>query len=163
MTTGKDAIIDFIVSQLKIGKQRGEILANVVEKWQTSTRTFDRYLKIANDCHLNAQKSIKEAVKVIEVEGAIEATKRDIMTALERQEILTKIARGEIPLKKPMVCDGMIHEIDVVPDWMDRKNAIAELNKMDGSYTPIKADITTNGETLNRPAIKLPDGSSIEI
>lgn len=71
-----------------------------------------------------------------------------IMTVAERMEVLSKIARGEIPLKKPMVCDGLIHEIDVVPDWMDRKNAIAELNKMDGSYAPAKQDVNI----LNIPA-----------
>lgn len=62
----------------------------------------------------------------------------------ERKEVLSQIARGEIPLKKPMVCDGDIVEVPVVPDWMDRRNAIAELNKMDGSYAAIKQNIKIN-------------------
>lgn len=72
----------------------------------------------------------------------------EIASVAERKGILTKIARGEIPLTKPMVCNGKIELVDVVPDYMDRKNAIAELNKMDGDYAPSKLDITSEGESL---------------
>ncbi len=65
-----------------------------------------------------------------------------IISAARRMEILSDIAEGLIPLTKPMVCDGVIQEVPVVPDWMDRKNAIAELNKMTGDYSPTKIDTT---------------------
>jgi len=39
-------------------------------------------------------------------------------------------------------------EYPAEPSISDRKAAIAELDKMDGSYTPIKQDITTQGEKL---------------
>jgi len=43
-----------------------------------------------------------------------------------------------MPLTKPMVVNGDLQLIPVVPDWMDRRNAIAELNKMEGDYAPTK-------------------------
>lgn len=68
-----------------------------------------------------------------------------ILSVAQRKDILAKIALGKIPLTKPMVCDGEIKLVPVVPDWNDRKNAIAELNKMDGSYAPIKQAIEHTG------------------
>ena len=87
-----------------------------------------------------ADKASKEAIA--------SASDRKILSSAERMEILTQIAQGGIPLKKHMIVDKVIEEVTVVPDWMDRKNAIAELNKMTGDYTPIKTDITTGGEKI---------------
>ena len=87
------------------------------------------------------------------------------MQRAERMEIPTKIARGNIKLGKPMVVDKVIQVIEVVPDYMDRKNAIAELNKMDGNYAAAKADITTTNTTPQATtAVVLNfDGNKIEI
>lgn len=76
--------------------------------------------------------------------------KEDFADIAERKRVLTQIVRGEIPLKKAMVVNGAIELIEVVPDWMDRRNAIAELNKMDGDYAPIKQDtkITSNAPII---------------
>lgn len=69
----------------------------------------------------------------------------EVASVAERMHILTQIARGQIPLFKPMVCDGVIEQIEVVPDWMDRKNAITELNKMTGDYAPAKTEMNITG------------------
>jgi hypothetical protein len=89
----------------------------------------------------------KSIVDQVNKDTISKVAKGSIISAVERMEILTKIAKGEIPLKKHMVCDGVIEEVEVVPDWMDRKNAIAELNKMDGSYAATKADLTIKDES----------------
>lgn len=120
--------------------------------------------KSRNTCRINASKlqckhSVKEKIKELQAvaKSITEQSQKDIiskitlpeiMSVAERMGVLTQIARGEIPLKKPMVCDGIIQEVDVVPDWMDRKNAIAELNKMDGSYQPTK--IEANVEVVKK-------------
>ena len=105
-----------------------------------------------------------EIVKAATVEAIKDDVKRDIMQRGERMETLTMIARGKVPLKKPMVVDKEIVLIDVVPDYMDRKNAIAELNKMDGSYAPANANITTTTTNPATTAIVLNfDGNKIEI
>jgi len=104
-----------------------------------------------------AKKYAQEIVKAKELNKSIvdqvnkdtisKVAKGSIISSVERMEILTKIAKGEIPLKKHMVCDGVIEEVEVVPDWMDRKNAIAELNKMDGAYAATKTDVTLKDES----------------
>jgi hypothetical protein len=112
--------------------------------------------KTKSTCRFNASKLLKSdaikeklhelralARKITEKanqKAADQIAAEEIMGVQERMAILTKIARGSIPLIKPMVCDGSIHDIEVVPDWMDRKNAIAELNKMDGTYAPEKKE-----------------------
>lgn len=80
----------------------------------------------------------------------VKALKKAILSKHERQEILTQIAKGEIPLVKHIVCDGVIQEVDVVPAWADRRAAIAELNKMEGDYAPVKKDITSGGEPIKQ-------------
>jgi len=88
-------------------------------------------------------KSLVDAANEIAIKDIAEGS---IADAKERMQILTQIIRGEIPLNKPMVVDKQIVEISTVPDWSDRRAAIAELNKMDGSYAATKTDITVKQE-----------------
>jgi len=120
------------------------------KKWQTSTRTFDRYWQEALSRFADLNLRTQNAFDELRLEGKKEALKKAILTKHERMEILTQIAKGEIPLVKHIVCDGVIQEVEVVPAWADRKVAIAELNKMDGEYAPIKKDITSGGEPLKQ-------------
>lgn len=142
--------INEILSDLDFGIERADCLSKFVEKWQVSTRTFDRYWSEALSrfaaLNLRAQNVLEQEY----INGKKEALKKAILTKHERMEILTQIAKGEIPLVKHIVCDGVIQEVDVVPAWADRKAAIAELNKMDGEYAPIKKDITSGGEPLKQ-------------
>lgn len=143
----KEVLTTFIISELRKGSERGEILAKVSEKWQTPSRTFDTYHKIAKEQFLLERERIEKEKADITTQNELEGLKRELMDVNERKDILTKIARGEIPLNKPMVCDGVIQLVPVVPDWTDRRGAIAELNKMDGSYAPIKqANTNVAGE-----------------
>ena len=138
--------IEFIKSCIRSGLKRKAILGKFGKKWESVSRTtFDRRLKQATD---SMQAEFKEIDKRTEdgIAKEVEARKSKILTSIERQEILTQIALGQIPLKKAMVCDGIIQEVDVVPDWMDRKNAISELNKMDGSYASEKHEHKVTGE-----------------
>lgn len=144
------AQIEFIKSLLRKGGKRNDIMGKFGKKWGNVSRTtFDRRLEIAKEAIVDEQKQIIEQANT-NVAKKVEAIELDIMSAIERKHILTQIARGQIPLKKPMVVDKVIQEVEVVPDWMDRKLAIAELNKMDGEYAPIK------NSSVN------PDGTPIE-
>ena len=145
---------DFVKSYVAKGKKRKEVLAKFVKKWQTSDRTFDRVWKEANRQHSELQQEAKQAANKVYIETAENAAKEAIMSKIERQQILTQIARGEIPLKKPIVVDKQIEEIEIVPDWMDRKAAIAELNKMDGDYAPTRNEHTgKNGEPIKTETV----------
>lgn len=133
----------FILKQLKAGiVERNQVLAKFVKKWQVSSRTFDRAWKIAKKTHTDSQNKLQKEKDRLYEQAELEAVKSDIMDKIERQMVLSQIARGEIPLKKAMVVDKSIEYIEVIPDWMDRKNAITELNKMDGSYSPTKQEVT---------------------
>lgn len=141
--------IEFIKKFLRKGDKRKAIMAKYAKKWQnTSDRTFDRRLKAAEDAMEIENRSIQAKVE-LEVAKEIEVRKLDIMDAVERKAILTQIARGEIPLKKAMVVDKFIEYIEVAPDWMDRKNAIAELNKMEGAYAPESKNLNVNVPNLD--------------
>jgi len=142
--------INEILSDLDFGIDRADCLSKFVEKWQVSTRTFDRYWSEALSRFAALNLRTQNAFDELRLEGKKEALKKAILTKHERMEILTQIAKGEIPLVKHIVCDGVIQEVDVVPAWADRKAAIAELNKMDGEYAPIKKDITSGGEPLKQ-------------
>ena len=100
--------------------------------------------------YIQSLQSVAKAItEAANAKTAEKVSEYQVATVAERMQILTQIARGEIPLYKPMVCDGVIENVPVVPDWMDRKNAIAELNKMDGSYAPTKATINVNKAGLD--------------
>jgi len=145
----KQIIIDAIIKGIELGKDRGNMLATVGKKWQLSQRTFDRHWKVANQQHTAKQQAIKEKLAAIDTQAAIEARKKAIMTADERKELLTSIANGTLKIKKPFVIGGKIMEYPAEPDHTDRKNAIAELNKMGGDYSPTKLEATgANGQPL---------------
>ena len=147
--SAKTIQIEFIKSCLRKGDKRKAILAKYVKKWQNSSdRTFDRRLRLAEEAMAIENKNIQKKVE-LEVAKEIEVRKLEIMDVEERKSILTQIARGEIPLKKAMVVDKVIEEIEVVPDWMDRRAAIAELNKMEGEYPPTGIDLTTKGKKIS--------------
>lgn len=141
--------VEFITNCLRNGLERKEILQRFTETYKNkSIKTFDNRLKVAREQMKGEIKDI-EARTELSITNEVEARKLRIMTVAERIDILTKIAFGEIPLNKPMVCDGVIQLVPVVPDWTDRRGAIAELNKMDGSYAPIKqANTNVAGEDV---------------
>lgn len=86
------------------------------------------------------QKVTEQLIKKAQKKAIDKTVGADIMDKAERMSILTQIGRGQIKLKKLIVVDKIVEEWDVVPDYMDRKNAIAELNKMDGSYSADKIE-----------------------
>jgi hypothetical protein len=151
MAVNKEAAIKLIVSELRKGNNKTDIFAKICEKMRMSSRTYDDCFKIAKETYINEQQAINEAKADIIKEAAIETLKNEILSVEERKEILSQIAKGEIPLTKPMVVNNEIIEVPIVPDWMDRRNAIAELNKMDGSYSATKTEstVTVTGNILN--------------
>ena len=134
----KVILIEEILSQLKKGKGYSEIYVHVCTKWDLARSTFSNYWKIASKKHTEEQKIWALAKQELDLQGAVDEYKAEIADVVERKEILTKILRGEISLKKAIVVAGTLEYYEATPDWMDRKNAIAELNKMDGDYAPIK-------------------------
>jgi len=134
----KQIIIDAIIKGIEQGKGRGHLLGIIGDKWGISRTTFDRHWKTAQEQHIDRQQALKERLTKVDEQAAIEARKKAIMTADERKEVLTKIANGTLKIKRPFVIGGKIMEYPAEPDATDRRNAIAELNKMEGDYAPSK-------------------------
>lgn len=151
--SNKQVLVDFIVELLEKGDETENICAVFCTKFHLTDRTFYNHLKIAQQQHADKQAVLKKELAAVDKQAAIEARKKHIMTSQERKMILTKIAEGKLKLKKWWI--GKDYEISktVVPDYMDRKNAISELNRMDGSYAPMKlAQTTKDGVDIQQPA-----------
>lgn len=162
--TNRQVIIDFIISCLKKGEQRGEILVKTGKKWGTSKSAFDRMLKIAKEQHAIRQEEIKKELEEVDRLAAIEARKKAILSADERKELLTKIAKGEIEIPdddvkwNPNIKIYETHVIIRLANHVSRINAIAELNKMDGEYAPRKTEITgPNGQPIQTQTVTKSD------
>lgn len=108
------------------------------------------------------QEQNKKIADLANDKAADKIVEGSIADANERMVTLTKIMRGEIPLTKPMVVDGAIELVPVVPNWSDRMDAIDKLNKMTGDYAATKQDVRLDDQ---RPStkIKLTDGTEIEM
>lgn len=146
----KQIQIDFIISCIKKGESRAEILVKVGNKWGTSKSAFDRLLKIAKEQHAIAQQVIKAELEKLEKQAAINARKKEIMTSEERKMVLTKIANGRLKLTRWWIGKDYQVSKQVVPNYTERISAIAELNKMEGDYAPIKTALTDkDGEDID--------------
>lgn len=151
----KQVVIDFIISCLEKGEERGAILVKAGKKWGTSKSAFDRMLKIAKDQHTVKQEAIKRELAEVDKLAAIKARKKAIMTAEERKEYLTKIVKGEVkvpytevkwnPEKKKFETKRFVE----LAGHTARISAIGELNKMEGDYAATKIAATkANGDDL---------------
>ncbi len=89
---------------------------------------------------------VKQAINNATSTAITEMAEKNILSTAERMEMLSKIAKGEVKIKKPFVIAGKIMEYPSEPDHNDRTKAIAELNKMDGSYAPAKSEVKLIGE-----------------
>ena len=150
MKPKKEQTVNEMLLEIEMGVSYSECLRVNDGLWGLPSSTFDRYWAEASKRFKARLDAIEEATTKAAVSMEIKALKKAILSKHERQEILTQIAKGEIPLIKHIVCDGVIQEVDVVPAWADRRAAIAELNKMEGDYAPVKKDITSGGEPIKQ-------------
>lgn len=152
----KQHIIDEFVKRIAIGNERGKVLATDGKKWQLSQRTFDRYWKIANEQHAEAQQKIKEELAKNNTLKELEAQKQALMTSTEKKELLVRrIKHIEATIDKGTTLDFVKTNKGIINMKTERNlNALeiaslsetlqkltAELNKMEGDYAPIKSKI----------------------
>jgi hypothetical protein len=77
------------------------------------------------------------AKKIVEQETKANIIELNILKPAERMHILSTIALGSNIVNKTVVIDGEATTIQDYPTTKDKIAAISELNKMDGSYTPV--------------------------
>jgi hypothetical protein len=162
--SNKQVIVDFIVSRLEKGEQRATILAKVVKKWQSSVRTFDRLLKIANEQYSNRLHLASKAADDTYVAMKAEAAKEAVMSKQEREEYLTKLIKGDIEIPYTEVKWNPVSKSFETIQFVElashgaRISAISELNKMGGDYAPSKvAQTDKDGNDVPAPKTLLSD------
>ena len=143
----KETAIKSILSKKKKGVDDKSILQYFTKNYSFSEKTYYNWKKEAETRYRAFLDIAEPIIREKEIEAMGEFAKAGILSKIGRQKILSQIALGEIPLSKYIVCNGVIQEVEVVPNWTDRKNAIAELNKMDGAYLTEDEDASDN--TLN--------------
>ena len=147
--------IEFIKDCLRKGQLPKDVLSEFGKKWRNvSKRTFERRLKVAVLAVTEEQRSIQAQAEG-NVAKKVEALESKIMTAIERKQYLTKIISGEVEIpyteikwdanQKKFVT---IKFVELAPHTA-RISAIAELNKMDGDYAPIKQDLKITGTKIS--------------
>lgn len=155
MKPKKEQAVNEMLLEIEMGITYKECLGINGDLWKLPETTFNRYWSEASKRFKARLDAIEEATTKAAVSMEVKALKKAILSKHERQEILTQIAKGEIPLVKHIVCDGVLRYEEVIPSWADRRAAIAELNKMDGDYAPVKKDITSGGEKLAAPTFEI--------
>lgn len=138
----KETAIKSILSDLKKGIDKPTILSRLARKCpNTNERTIRRWHEAASVEYQKFMDKVAPIVFAKEAEAMATVAASGILSKIERQKILSQIALGKIPLVKHMVVDKSIQEVEIVPNWSDRKNAIDILNKMDGSYSKDEPEI----------------------
>ena len=130
MKPNKEQYIDFIVNELKNGNVLYKDVSLVfLGKFRLSGPTFDKYWKLANEAHREAQQAIKEAKEVQTITNELDKLKTLNLTKIDRMKIAEGIAMG-----KAKRIEGQI----IVPSHADQLKALDYLAKIEGDYAPTK-------------------------
>lgn len=140
--------VEFIKGCLNNGKKRAEIAVLVGERWQLASRTFDRRLATATK-ELKGEAANIAAHTQQQVLHTLDGRVMRMLSVMERIDILSRMALGELKIKQLVYMGAEVGnvEMEVEPSYLDRRGAIAELNKMFGDYAPEKKAFTLNGES----------------
>lgn len=115
----KQWILKLLEKKQNLG--HGDCFAKYAKTYNVSKRTFDKDWKWAKEKYLEQRKKIEDKRIEAITDFEISESGNDVLTVLEAQKILTRIARGEIE---------EIDEEKIVPSHKDRIIAIGELGKM---------------------------------
>ncbi len=137
--------IEFIKSELRLGKERIDILQKFTKVYKSSIKTFDNRLKIARIAILDEVKDIQSKTKDI-VEAESNKAALEILSVAERIHLLVKMAKGDMDIEQETTTKDGIVTLIVKPSHSERRAAIAELNKMAGDYAAAKSEVKLIGE-----------------
>jgi hypothetical protein len=130
MKPNKEQYIDFILNELHNGNVLYKDVCDVfLRKFAITRQSFDKYWKLANEAHREAQQAIKEAKEVQTITNEIDKLKTLNLTKIDRMKIAEGIAMG-----KAKRIEGQI----IVPSHADQLKALDYLAKIEGDYAPTK-------------------------
>jgi len=145
----KEFAVNEILSEMDWGIRYTDALGKFKKIWDISDSTFDNYWYEAQRRFNAASEAIKSAKTAFIIKEEKKAAKKAILNKYKRMELLSKIATGEIKAWREVITDAGIQKVEYY-SGAEVKAAIAELNKMDGEYAPIRKDITTGGEPIKQ-------------
>jgi len=143
----KEFCVNELLSELDWGTRYSEALGKYGKLWGISDSGFDNYWAEANRRFNATADEIKKAKTDFIIKEEKKAVKKAILSKYKRMELLSKIATGEVKAWREVITEAGVQKIEYY-SGAEVKAAIAELNKMDGEYAPIRKDITSGGEKL---------------
>lgn len=156
------ARINAISKELANGVSPRQFIPKITKKYGVSVETVSKDIRKAKQAAHEAQQLKEKAEAEALFEATKEAEKRRIMAADERKEYLTKIITGEIEVPYTEVKWDQKAKKFVTIKFVElaghtaRISAISELNKMDGSYAPLKqAIVDDNGKAIKEFKVTL--------
>lgn len=154
MKPKKEQAVNEMLLEIEMGISYTECLRINDGLWGLPSSTFDRYWAEASKRFKARLDAIEEATTKVAVSMEIKALKKAILSKHERQELLSKLATGEIKSWREVVTESGVIKLEYY-SASEAKQNIAELNKMDGDYAPVKKDITSGGEKLAAPTFEI--------
>tara|TARA_R110000868_G_scaffold68225_10_gene201782 strand:- start:3110 stop:3604 length:495 start_codon:yes stop_codon:yes gene_type:complete len=143
----REAQINWILNKLQQGKKRIDFMDDYLAKFGTSTSMMDKNIKQAKD-RIDSEKAMFAKKLEQSIDKRVDEITGKILSQTEIMITLSKIISGEVLYTKPMVVDGQVVEVPVAPDYQDRKNAAAELNKMRGDYEAAKMKVELDNQLI---------------
>jgi len=134
---GKQKRIDSIVSMLEKGMERKDILQTLAKSCKASARTLDSELKEAKLIVSRRNEQKEEIRQSVVSEEYKDVVKGQIVSDLELEAILCKIATGNMQVEE--FIKGVPILRDVAPS--EQIQAIDKLYKKRGTYSPIKTEL----------------------
>ena len=144
MNTSQQQKVDFILDQMAKGiSERKDILANYGKIWQTSDRTFDRYLAEAYKIHTEQRQAINSAKMNDTMEKEFEAVTINLLQKNEVLEMLSSTAK---------LFYNKIQESQDAKDAAALIACIDRISKIEGFDAPIKSEFNN---ILISPTLKV--------
>lgn len=138
----KENAINTAIANIKAGMLKKDVVS-ILSKLcpEMSKKTISRYYAAALDKCQVYEAKLHKVIESNEIEVLGRASSSlGILSRLERQIILTDIARGNVTHTKEVATKFGVETLTVYPTWSDRKAAIQELNKMDSAYMPAETE-----------------------
>ena len=154
MKPKKEQTVNEMLLEIEMGVSYSECLRINDGLWGLPSSTFDRYWAEASKRFKARLDAIEEATTKAAVSMEVKALKKAILSKHERQVLLSKLATGEIRSWREVVTESGVIKLEYY-SASEAKQNIAELNKMDGDYAPVKKDITSGGEKLAAPTFEI--------
>lgn len=161
MKADQEKQINFILYELRIGSERGNILQKFTKVYKSSIKTFDNRLKIAKERFYIESERINKQTEQVLTDVHKDALKIGLNTKLERQlqlqnkinELDEILLRGTTPDtifdNKAMISVDVIRSLTAIERanlMKVQREITAELNKMGGDYAPAKSEVKLVGE-----------------